>query len=185
MRNSISARQGKYMKNPATPAPMMMSIGFVFPHHDNANAAAKSIQLHASMKFSGVISTTAAAPIRPATADLRMPITPLYIGLFPNLETILMIMKKMMNEGNTRANVVAADPNMLTNCEYPKSCTTVYPTNVALLMPIGPGVICDMATMSVNACSVSHACFVTTSACISDSIAYPPPIVNSPIRKNV
>ena len=36
------------------------------------------------------------------------------------------------------------------------------PTNVAELMAMGPGVICERVTMSVNSVSVSHGCTSTT-----------------------
>lgn len=54
-----------------------------------------------------------------------------------------------------------------------------------MLIPMGPGVICEMATMSVNVVSSIHPCTVTTSFWMSESMAYPPPIVNIPMMKNV
>lgn len=47
-------------------------------------------------------------------------------------------------------------------------------------MPIGPGVICDMATISVNICSLTHP-GPTISLSMSASMAYPPPKPNRPI----
>ena len=41
---------------------------------------------------------------------------------------------------------------------------------VAELMPMGPGVICDIATMSVNICSEIHP-GLTTDCSTSDSMA--------------
>lgn len=56
---------------------------------------------------------------------------------------------------------------------------------VAALMPIGPGVVWLMATMSVNSLTVSHWCFSTTSCWMSEIMAYPPPKLNIPIFVNV
>ena len=50
---------------------------------------------------------------------------------------------------------------------------------------MGPGVICEMATMSVNALSLIQPWTLTTWACIRESMAYPPPKVKAPITKNV
>lgn len=56
---------------------------------------------------------------------------------------------------------------------------------VAALMPIGPGVVWLIATMSVNSLTVSHWCFSTTSCWMSEIMAYPPPKLNIPIFVNV
>ena len=50
-------------------------------------------------------------------------------------------------------------------------------------MPIGPGVICEIATMSVNICCVSHPLSVTMIFCTKESIAYPPPNPKIPILR--
>ena len=52
-------------------------------------------------------------------------------------------------------------------------------------MPIGPGVVCEMAVMSVKAVSVSHPRTLTTWFWISEIIAPPPPKLNSPMMKKV
>ena len=52
-------------------------------------------------------------------------------------------------------------------------------------MPIGPGVVWLIATMSVNSLTVSHWCFSTTSCWMSEIMAYPPPKLNIPIFVNV
>lgn len=56
---------------------------------------------------------------------------------------------------------------------------------VAALIPIGPGVVWLIATMSVNSLTVSHWCFSTTSCWMSEIMAYPPPKLNIPIFVNV
>ena len=56
---------------------------------------------------------------------------------------------------------------------------------VAALMPIGPGVVWLISTMSVNSHTVSHWCFSTTSCWMSEIMAYPPPKLNIPIFVNV
>ena len=56
---------------------------------------------------------------------------------------------------------------------------------VAALMPIGPGVVWLIATMSVNSLTVSHWCFSTTSCWMSEIMAYPPPKLKIPIFVNV
>ena len=58
-----------------------------------------------------------------------------------------------MNEGNTTAKVAVNEPRTLINSDAPDFDRTSYPTYVAELIPIGPGVICEMATMSVNVVS--------------------------------
>jgi hypothetical protein len=82
-----------------------------------------------------------------------------------------------MKEGNVTAQVATMDPKILP--------VTAYPTYVALLIPMGPGVIWDIATISVNCCAVTQAWFTTTSFCMRESIAYLPPKVKRPIIKNV
>ena len=61
----------------------------------------------------------------------------------------------IINEGNVTANVATSDPKTFPVTEYP-----IY---VALFIPIGPGVICEIATISVNSCAVIQALFTTTS----------------------
>lgn len=51
---------------------------------------------------------------------------------------------------------------------------------VAEFIPIGPGVICDIATMSVNIVSDIHP-GSTTECSTRESIAYPPPKPKIPI----
>jgi len=52
-----------------------------------------------------------------------------------------------MNEGVTTAIVATIAPKMP---------ATEKPTNVAELIPMGPGVACDIATISVNCDTVSQ-----------------------------
>ena len=48
---------------------------------------------------------------------------------------------------------------------------------------MGPGVICETATMSANSALVIHACCTTTSFWIRESMAYPPPKPKNPILR--
>ena len=52
-------------------------------------------------------------------------------------------------------------------------------------MPMGPGVIWETATISVNVLSLIQGCSTTTWFWIKDSIAYPPPMVKAPMIKKV
>ena len=53
-----------------------------------------------------------------------------------------------MKEGRTTAKVAMTDPTTLP--------VEVNPTYVAALIPIGPGVIWLIATISVNSCELTH-----------------------------
>lgn len=53
-----------------------------------------------------------------------------------------------INDGRHSAKVVSIDPNMLP--------VVTYPIYVAEFIPMGPGVICEMATTSVNSERESH-----------------------------
>ncbi len=48
-------------------------------------------------------------------------------------------------------------------------------------MAMGPGVICDTATMSANSALDIQPFCTTTSFCMSESMAYPPPKPKNPI----
>ena len=52
-------------------------------------------------------------------------------------------------------------------------------------MPIGPGVDCEMATMSVNIPWLIQPLTVTTWPWMRESIAPPPPKLNRPMKKKV
>ena len=69
---------------------------------------------------------------------------------------ILLIRIINTNDGNTSANVAVTLPNIPSAMLPVALCTAVYPQYVALLMPIGPGVIWDIATMLVNSAELSH-----------------------------
>lgn len=81
-----------------------------------------------------------------------------------------------INEGRVHAMAVANDPFMP---------FTLYPIYMAELMAITPGTDCTMASMSMNSVSVIHPLASTTSFCMSGSMAYPPPMVNMPMRKKL
>lgn len=53
----------------------------------------------------------------------------------------------------------------------PETPATRSPTNVAALMAIGPGVICEMVTRSVNSAIPSQPCCVTICAWMSGMAA--------------
>ena len=57
-----------------------------------------------------------------------------------------------------------------TYCGYTAIHNAGYGHLMAELMPIGPGVICEMATISVNCEEVNQCQCSTVSFCISDSI---------------
>lgn len=98
---------------------------------------------------------------------------------------ILLMRTISTNEGSTRAKVAVAEPRTAMASPYPALCTAAYPQYVAELMPMGPGVICDMATIFVNSAVVSQWCMETVCVCMSDSIPYPPPKPKRPMTKNV
>ena len=67
--------------------------------------------------------------------------------------------------------MVVNEPRTQRNSEAPIPCRTLYPIYVALLIPIGPGVIWEIAMISVKVCSSIQLWTVTTWAWIMESIA--------------
>ena len=61
----------------------------------------------------------------------------------------------------------------------------LYPMNVEILIAKTPGHDCAIAIRSRNSVLPIHLRLFTISASISGIMAYPPPIVKSPMRKNV
>ena len=75
-----------------------------------------------------------------------------------------------MSDGITRAVVATMLPAMDAAVLKPALCMAAYPQYVAEFMPMGPGVICDIATMLVNSADVSQWCSTTVWVCMSDSM---------------
>jgi len=126
-------------------------------------------------KFSLFIKTNAAAASNPTTPG-RSPLnTDAMIGCFWYFKKKRLISIIRMKEGSTTEKVAMIEPKIPTVCEYPAFMTAEYPTYVAELIPIGPGVIWLIAMMSVNSVDVNHWWRVMTSPCIMEIMAYPPP----------
>ena len=82
------------------------------------------------------------------------------------------IRKMMTKDGSTTPSVAAIAPG---------SPFCLYPTKVAQLIAMGPGVDSAITVTFARSSWVIH-CFRVTQVCsITDSMAYPPPKVNSPI----
>lgn len=101
-------------------------------------------------KFSFVRSNKVAAASKPTTVG-RKPMKMLCtIGVFIYFINILLMSTINTNDGNTRAKVAVNEPSTANASPMPALCTAVYPQYVAELIPIGPGVICEIATILVN-----------------------------------
>ena len=61
----------------------------------------------------------------------------------------------------------------------------LYPTYVAQLIAIGPGVDSAITVIFIISSCVIHCFFDTQESSIRESMAYPPPKVNNPIFENV
>ena len=122
------------------------------------------------LKFSLLHRSNVAAAIKPTIAG-RSPIKTLCTTSdCMYLRKSLITMSISMKLGSTSAKVAVRLPATPISTLPVSLSKVVYPQYVALLMPIGPGVICDMARISVNSAGVSHWWFLTTSCCISDTI---------------
>lgn len=122
------------------------------------------------VKFSPLHSRSVAAAISPTMAGRKPRNTLCTTFEFMYFRNSLLISNIRMKLGSTKANVAVRLPSMPISSLEVSLNRAVYPQYVALLMPIGPGVICDMASISVNSAGVSHWWFLTTSCCISDTI---------------
>ena len=115
------------------------------------------------VKLSPLHNKRVAAAISPTMAGLKPRNT-----LCTTLDSIyfknsLLIKSISIKLGSTKANVAVRLPSIPISSLDVSLNNAVYPQYVALLMPIGPGVICDMARISVNSADVSHWWFLTTS----------------------
>ena len=81
----------------------------------------------------------------------------------------------MQKEGKTIPSVAVTAPP-IPFCRYP--------TKVAQLMAIGPGVDSAITVIFIISSCVIHGFFSTQTFSIREIIAYPPPKVNSPISAN-
>lgn len=121
-------------------------------------------------KFSLLHNISVAAASNPTTAGRSPRKIFCMTGECMCFKNILHINIMSMSEGNTRANVAVRLPMMPRYILSVALYTEAYPQYVALLMPIGPGVICEIATMLANSDDDNQWCVFTTSCCISDNM---------------
>ena len=76
-------------------------------------------------KFSGVISRSAAAAMRPTTAGRRPDITFCTVGVFIYFMNTRQMRIISMNDGRTSASVAVALPNIESHSPIPALCTAV------------------------------------------------------------
>ena len=74
-------------------------------------------------------------------------------------------------------------PNVMKNA--PQNFLNLYPMNIAMFTAKIPGTVWANAIKSKKSSFRIHFFLSTISASISGIIAYPPPIVNKPMRKNI
>ena len=115
-----------------------------------------------------------AAKISPTTNGLIPLKTCLTILLSLNLSSILAMINITIILGATNDKVEITPPN------GPK---VIYPTYVAILMPIGPGVLSLTAIIVLNV-SRSNQPYLTAISCKKGIVAKPPPTANKPVLKN-
>lgn len=125
-----------------------------------AKIATDIVKCHVSSdgeeKFSSLQSSSVAAASSPTTAG-RKPLNTLCTnGDFMCLRNILLIRIISTNDGSISESVAIKLPSMPSVMFPVALCTAVYPQYVALFIPIGPGVIWDMATMLVNSAELSQ-----------------------------
>ena len=116
-----------------------------------------------------------AAQISPTTAG-RSPFNTPRIGpMLPYLK-------------NTRARIIPRNREGVTNPTVaqmaPPRPAIFVPAKVAALMPIGPGVICEIVKISTNSLMESQWNVSTTEAWMSGIEAYPPPTQKMPTLQN-
>lgn len=135
------------------------------------------------LKFAAFISIIAAEAISPTTTGRRPEkialIAPLW--LWRRMKCALYKTRKKL--GTVTANVARTEPKIPQPIPCREGSTlpgATKPMYVAEFMPIGPGVIWEIATTSVNMVSVIHP-GSTTAFSTSDNIAYPPPNPKMPI----
>ena len=67
----------------------------------------------------------------------------------------------------------------------PQNPFNLYPMKMAMLTAKIPGTVCASAIKSRKSSFFTHFRLSTRSASIKGTMAYPPPMVNSPIRKKM
>ena len=144
------------------PASSMTIIGFHFFQHNNIRQIRKITKsgifipvtdstLPASKKAFFKILTPAEA-ISATTAGRRDFKTPCNKSNFRYFKYSFAIAVTIIQDGRIFPSVAASAPG---------TPATLIPTNVAELMAIGPGVICDNVIRSVNSLTSSHLCAST------------------------
>ena len=107
--------------------------------------SARDIGKSALSQNANVIIPTPALAISATTAGRRPFNTPRIIPTSPYLKYKYAINSMMITDGNTNPAVAAIAPIMP---------AILAPTNVAALIPIGPGVIWEIVKISTNSCMV-------------------------------
>ena len=112
-----------------------------------------------------------------ATTAGRMPLNAAAThGMSKNCVRHIAISSMTSKEGSTVPNVAIKAPG---------KPPTFLPTKIEIFTAKTPGQVCATATKSMNSSRFSQRCLSTTSASMIGIMAYPPPMVNMPIRKNV
>ena len=141
-----------------------MRIGLIFIHFVPMKVAEnrkRLIQKRQGLiltaeKFSTLHNNKLAAASNPTTTGRRPPKTACTIGVFIYFKNILLMSIIIISEGSMIATVAMTLPKIEIPVPQPAFSTAVYPQKVAALIPTGPGVICDTATMSVNSAELSQ-----------------------------
>ena len=141
----------KCISQPAIAPITSISMGLAFSCHiaknDKISIDHENISVYLLPNVSVFTKSTAAEAIRPITTYcITESIDFVYILSRYRLN-MYMSRYISMNEGVTTAIVATIAPKMP---------ATEKPTNVAELIPMGPGVACDIATISVNCDTVSQ-----------------------------
>ena len=141
----------KCISQPAIAPITSISMGLAFSRHiaknDRISIDHENISVYLLPNVSVFTKSTAAEAIRPITTYcITESIDFVYILSRYRLN-MYMSRYISMNEGVTTAIVATIAPKMP---------ATEKPTNVAELIPMGPGVACDIATISVNCDTVSQ-----------------------------
>ena len=85
------------------------------------------------------------------------------------------------------SNIIITDGNTQPNdaANAPRTPRSLYPMNTAMFTANTPGADCATASKSTKSAFPIQRLRSTTSLSMSDIMAYPPPKVKSPMRKNV
>ena len=135
-----------------------MRMGLIFMNIVPMKVAAKRKRLMKNCqgltsgveKLSPLQSIRVAAASKPTTAGCRPLKTDFTTGVSIYFMNILLIRIISINDGRTNAKVAMKLPKADIYILYPALCTATYPQYVAVLIPMGPGVIWLIATILVN-----------------------------------